>query len=233
MNFPRLLVALTAPMLLVACVLIPGAFESEMTLDRDGDFTFTYVGEIHVGPDDAARDMAPPDAGGGRPEHLDAEMNRGFADFMRQMMGGLDPRDEEQVRAFAERLEAREGWNSVEYRGDGVFDVDYEVQGNLTHDFAFPIVPDFLLNFPMVAAVPRDDGTALVKVPALMRPPGDDSEGDRPGHGSFVLRTDAPIVSNNAANEARGQDGRTILRWDSDREREEAPQAIIQLELGA
>ncbi|MFN2258327.1 MAG: hypothetical protein ABR601_00650 [Parasphingopyxis sp.] len=229
MTLPRILAVLFAPLFLAGCLLLPGAFESAMTLDRNGDFTFTYVGEIRVGPDDDAGGLTPPGEASEDPDDFGASMNRGFEDFMREMMGGLDPRDDEQVRAFAARLEQREGWNRVDYRGEGVFDVDYAISGNLTHDFVFPVVPDFLLNFPMVAAVPRDDGTVMVKVPALMPPPGDESDEGRPGPGTFVLRTDAVIVSSNAAAEALGEDGRRVLRWESGEAQETAPEAVIRL----
>jgi hypothetical protein len=37
-----------ASLALSSCVLSPGAFESTLDLRRDGHFTFTYDGEIHL-----------------------------------------------------------------------------------------------------------------------------------------------------------------------------------------
>lgn len=44
---PRLLLALTAPLLLAGCFLSPGKFTSELELLRDGTFAYRYDGEIH------------------------------------------------------------------------------------------------------------------------------------------------------------------------------------------
>src|SRR3546814_10230461 len=43
---PRLLLALIAPFVLTGCLLSPGKFTSELTLEQDGSFAFTYNGEI-------------------------------------------------------------------------------------------------------------------------------------------------------------------------------------------
>ena len=60
-----------------------------------------------------------------------------------------------------------EGWQSAIYRGDGVFDVDYHVEGKATQDFLFPALPDNNLIIPFIAIRRRADGSVLVTAPAL------------------------------------------------------------------
>src|SRR6478672_9894208 len=51
----KFLSVVTAPLLLAGCFLTPGAFDSSLDLRRNGDFTFTYKGEIVFAiPDDMA-----------------------------------------------------------------------------------------------------------------------------------------------------------------------------------
>lgn len=230
MKFLRSLALLLAPLLLTGCLLIPGAFEAEMTIDRQGAFTFAYSGEIRVEPGDEGDGAkpAPPDEDGSANGDFNAAMNQGFEEMAQQLMGGLNLRDEESVRAFAEALERREGWERVAYRGAGVFDVEYAVSGTLTHDFAFPVMPEMMLNFPMFTAVRRDDGTIAIKALAMMQPPDGQqgSDEDRP-QGTFTLRTDAEIVESSVA--ASQDAGRSLLRWDTEAGLAETPSAVIRL----
>jgi hypothetical protein len=46
MKFFRLMIVLFLPMLLAGCLFIPGKFESNMDLRRNGNFTFAYKGEL-------------------------------------------------------------------------------------------------------------------------------------------------------------------------------------------
>ena len=57
-------------------------------------------------------------------------------------MFGLAGLDDESSRAFAAKLSKYAGYRSVTYRGKGLFDVDYHLEGRLTQDFVFPIMPD-------------------------------------------------------------------------------------------
>ena len=59
------------------------------------------------------------------------------------------------------------GWRSVTYRGKGVFDVDYHLEGSATQDFLFPALPDNDLIIPFIAIRRRADGSVLVTAPAM------------------------------------------------------------------
>ncbi|QLC26550.1 hypothetical protein HFP57_16915 [Parasphingopyxis algicola] len=239
MVFARLFL-LVAPLFLTGCLLAPGAFDARMTVDPSGAFTFSYQGEAIIVPtDDDDEDES---AGKERDEAGQDDFGRSMDSAMRELnqtlMGGIDPRDEDSLRAFAARLEERRGWNSVEYQGEGVFMVDYAVSGRLDRDFLFPVLPDFLLLLPMFVASPLDDGTVRIEVPALMGPPGDnDDEGPTPesrGGGRFTLVTGADIVSENSATGASVMDsGETELSWTSAEEREERPAAVLLLDRGS
>src|SRR4029079_14341676 len=64
------------------------------------------------------------------------------------------------------------GWRSVRYRGKGVFDVDYHLEGRATQDFLFPALPDNDLIIPFIAIRRRADASVLVTAPALHRGAG-------------------------------------------------------------
>ncbi|WP_299323168.1 hypothetical protein [Parasphingopyxis sp.] len=241
MTFIRTALAPCLALLLTGCLLVPGQFEAELMITPDGEFAFVYDGEIRVGPDDE-QDRSGSGAGdtdvNGEDDGMGAAIDAGMEEAAQIFMGGLNPRDEDSVRAFAEQLQARRGWDRVDYLGAGLFDVDYSVSGRLDRDFFFPVVQDFLLNFPMVAAVPLDDGSVRVTVPALMPPPSQPSSGDATreeeegplGSGTFTLRTTAEIVSTNGAVSSGELPGETVIRWSSDDPPEERPEAIIRLE---
>ena len=56
-----------ASLLLTSCILMPGKFNSELTLRADGTFAFTYTGEIHlVALSKIAADAAKAEQGAGR-----------------------------------------------------------------------------------------------------------------------------------------------------------------------
>ncbi|MEM8694835.1 MAG: hypothetical protein AAGE05_02290 [Pseudomonadota bacterium] len=233
MMFARLFAVLITPLFLTGCLLAPGAFEARMTIDHTGAFTFAYQGEAIIVPPDESGDEEAEKADEDGADSFDRSMDSAIREASRRLMGGVDTADEESLRAFAARLEDRQGWNSVEYRGDGVFMVDYSITGQLDRDFVFPVLPDFMLLLPMVIASPLDDGAIRVEIPALMKQ-RDDEEGPTPesrGGGQFTLVTDAAIVSENSETGAtQTADGRTELRWSSAEDREGRPEAVIRLD---
>lgn len=192
----RLLGALLAPLLLTGCLLTPGHFVSDLAIERDGRFSFTYRGEIvlftqagYFGAmtegEGIATETEPycfkAETGQRRP-CTDAEVaeqrrqseavasSGGQSDEfaqMREMMGGLDPGDPATMDAFAARLAREEGWRSVVHRGEGVFEVDYAVTGTLDRGFVFPLYPEFDFAIPMVTITRRNDGTVMVRAPAF------------------------------------------------------------------
>ena len=227
----RTILAPFCALLLTGCLLLPGAFEAEMRVNANGAFDFAYRGQILIGNDDNRN----PDVQPGKsddteqPDFMAAE----FEDAIAAFTGGLNFNDEATIVAFAEELEARRGWNSVAYRGEGMFDVDYASSGRLDQDFLFPVVPDFILNFPIVAAVPRDDGTVRIVISALMPEPDDDNQVETErletiGEGTFTLITTAPIVSTNGTVSEGDNPGEMVIRWSSDVPSNDRPEAVIR-----
>lgn len=47
-NYAKIGLAIIAPFALSGCLLLPGEFTSEMTIQRSGDFTFSYNGQIQL-----------------------------------------------------------------------------------------------------------------------------------------------------------------------------------------
>jgi hypothetical protein len=142
---------------------------------------------------------------------------------MRAAMGGMDPSDPKTMDEFARRLEGHEGWKKVVHKGDGVFDVDYEMTGRLGHDYVFPIFPGIDVIIPFVQAARLDGGKVRVTAPAFvqgkepslagMSGMGGQAPARRP-EGRFTVTTDAEILANNTNDgPAAGAGGMRVLTW--------------------
>ena len=235
-----ILFAVLATALLSACFLAPGRFVSALDIRKDGQFTFSYTGEIHMLAlsklaEDAAeefkQDPCIDDESGeerdctrseiaeqkklweaGRQER--AEQRKRDAEQMRVLLGGIDPSDPKAADQLVERLRRQEGWKRVDYKGNGLFDVDFSVTGKLTHDFAFPTIERFPMANPFVQLSLRRDGAVRLDAPAFAANPadpmrmmmlgnaagldGDDSKPNLPEtSGTFTLTTDGAILANN------------------------------------
>jgi hypothetical protein len=222
--FKRVFLA-AAPLLLAGCLWGPGKFASDLTLRKDGSFVLDYRGEIVLETADAiskrawqdsnahcmdgsgkerpctAKELADQKDSWSRKQKDDAEAAKAF---------GLPGLDDESNRAFAAKLTKYAGWRSVAYRGQGVFDVDYHVEGRLTQDFVFPLMPDSNVVIPFVALRRRADGAVLVTAPALIggmnmfgplaQQMGGEGKGSPPSRaeGRFTVHTDGEIMTNNS-----------------------------------
>jgi len=141
---------------------------------------------------------------------------------------GLPGSDDASSRRFAANLTKYQGWRSVAYKGKGVFDVDYHVEGKLTQDYVFPLMPDTDLMIPFITLRRRADGSVMVTAPALTGGSGpfsarakmmglpDKGEGGpvSRAEGRFTITTDGEILTNNS------EDGPTVatvgrqVHWD-------------------
>lgn len=182
-------------LLLTGCFITPGKFTSELVLmDRDS-FTFTYEGEIFfLAMSDLAAMGAAADEFEAvscfdeetfeERECTEAELaeqreqweasaasraaeNAEQAEQMRMMMGGIDPSDPEASAELVALLLRQKGWERVEDKGDGVFDITYRVSGTLSHDFMFPVIEGFPTTNPFVQIVLRDDNVVRVNAPGF------------------------------------------------------------------
>lgn len=175
-------------------------------------------------------------AAGAFDQSMDQAMS-GIAEQQREMtrilLGGVDPSDEASMRAFAERLSGQNGWRSVVYRGDGVFDVDFMITGRLDRDFVFPVAADIALILPMVTATPRADGTVAIHAPAFVGGTNDAAaaaeeqspEAPRPD-GSFTIRTEGEVVETNAPDRQGG-----VLRWTISDGQQASPRPMATIRL--
>jgi hypothetical protein len=141
---------------------------------------------------------------------------------------------EEEKKALAEALSKEAGYRKVEYRGNDVFFVDYQISGRLDHAFLFPFNSDAEVIFPFVVAELRANGNVRIKAPAFaksgsrMDMSGMDSKNDRI-KGTFTITTDAELVSqNNEDGATTGPDGRKSIVWKIDPTTADAPTATIK-----
>ena len=156
---------------------------------------------------------------------------------------GLPGFDDESNRAFAAKLMKYEGWRSVSYRGNGVFDVDYHLEGRATQDFLFPALPDNDFIIPFIAIRRRSDGSVLVTAPALTG--GSGPLGARGGaaaasatkgaplsraEGRLTIITDGEILTNNSENGPSPHPGGRQVRWDIGPGSNKIPETLIRLQ---
>jgi len=154
---------------------------------------------------------------------------------------GLPGIDDESNRTFAARLMKYQGWRSVKYRGNGVFDVDYHFEGRATQDVFFPMLPDNDLLIPFVAIRRRADGSVLVTAPAFTG--GSGPLAARAGttaasrmkegplsraEGRFTVITDGEILTNNSEDGAAPHPLGRQLHWDVGAASNKIPETLIR-----
>ncbi len=155
---------------------------------------------------------------------------------------GLPGLDDASNRAFAAKLMKYAGWRSVTYRGKGVFDVDYHLEGRATQDFLFPALPDNDLIIPFIAIRRRSDGSILITAPALTGGAGPlaaragsaagSKMGDGPqsrAEGRFTVVTDGEILTNNSEDGAAPHALGRQLHWDVGPGSNKIPETLIRL----
>ena len=166
---------------------------------------------------------------------------------MRGFFGGLDPKDPKTVAEFTRRLMTYQGWKKVVHKGEGVFDVQYEVSGRMDRDFLFPVFPEIEAVIPFVQANRRADGTVRIVAPGfsqheqLMSPgmlgaaAAMQTKAASPftivkPEGVFTLTTDGEILTNNTDNGPEGAAGGSrVLKWSVGPLDKKKPEALIRL----
>lgn len=259
---------------LAGCLLTPGRFTSALDIRKDGRFDFTYTGEIHMLALSKLADMSAADNGTFTPstcygeddgsEHectpaeikkqkddwtaereRSARKKREEAESMKAMLGGIDPTSPQAGQEFAARLRRQTGWKKVDYKGDGLFDVDFALSGRLDHDFTFPTIERFPLAMSFLQIVRRNDGTVRVDAPgfgpaqsgepfrSMMGAVGSKDAGGIPGapviDGKFTIRTDGAILANNTDEGPQAETAGQRLDWIVNLRSQSAPTALIKL----
>jgi hypothetical protein len=156
---------------------------------------------------------------------------------------GLPGADDASNRRFAANLMKYQGWRSVSYKGKGVFDVDYHVEGRLTQDYAFPLMPDTDLIIPFITLRRRTDGSVMVSAPALTGGRGPfgaranmlglpDKGNDGPvsrAEGRFTIITDGDILTNNSEDGPTAAPGGRQVYWDVGAGSSKIPEMLVKL----
>lgn len=271
-------------LLLTGCLITPGKFTSELVLTEDDRFTFTYEGEIFfLGLSDLAAAEAGAEVFEPEPCYVDAtyeerectanelegqraawdagaearaEEAAREAQQMAAMMGGIDPTDPEAAAELVALLERQEGWERVEDKGDGVFDVRYSVTGELSHDFIFPVLEGFPTTNPFVQIILREGDVVRVNAPGFaaqneaspfgamlggmggmqaMANMGSDAGGNEempnipPIEGTFTIVTNGTIRANNTDEGSMPSERGEVLSWNIASRTSAAPTALIDM----
>ncbi len=157
-------------------------------------------------------------------------------------MLGLPGADDESNRRFAANLMKYQGWRSVSYKGKGVFDVDYHVEGRVNQDYAFPVMPDADFIIPFITIRRRNDGAVLVTAPALTGGTGPfgarakmmglpDAKDGPPSRaeGTFTITTDGEILTNNSEDGPAAAPGGRAVHWDVGPGSDRVPEMLVRL----
>ena len=275
----RLLFVLAAPLLLSSCILVPGKFASELAVMSDGSFAYSYDGEIQTLALSKLASLAAEQEQAFTPECYDEDFNEAEcsaeetaqqradweagaesrraeaaknAEMMKALLGGIDPSSPEAAQEFAALLARHKGWDKVEYRGDGLFDVSVRIAGRLDHGFVFPLVEKMPNLTPFVTAIPRDDNRLRIDAPGFAKQSNDNpmmgsmtgmsnfaaaaamSDEEEAGstpfvelNGTFRIVTDGRILANNTdegpSTHPRGQ----ALEWKISPRTAQPPTALI------
>lgn len=236
---------LLAPVLLVGCAFTPGKFTSTLTILADRSFTFTYQGEVIAV--DIAGEMAKGMGDAFKDDGEDEEATEPTATFQRSMwQKNQRPKDdtdgdtaedkaekEAKFRAIGAALTKEAGYRSVTYKGDGVFLVDYQISGTLSHALLWPYNLDAEVIFPFIAVELRGADVVRVKAPGFgenkSSGKGMPDTGENRLDGVFTLVTDAEIVSQNNEDGARVEGNRRTISWKATPLSKDAPMAVLRL----
>ncbi len=247
-----------------------------MHVRDDGRFAFTYDGEIVMAGLEDLNEMAEQaDSDAAEKPCVDDETmevrdctseeiarrneeQAGEREMLRSILGGMNPSDPEAAAALADSLERQAGWNSVEYRDDGVFEVSFSIESRLGHDFDFPTIEGLPFPSSFVQARLRDGQRVRIEAPGFAAPGGgnpfaammmgmagafgrgketEDTDGVeatqkpplRPIEGTFRLTTNATILANNTDEGPQDSARGQMLVWDISPGTAVAPMALLQL----
>ena len=180
-----------------------------------------------------------------------AEKKKKDAEMMKVMLGGIDPSSPQAAEEFADRLRKQAGWNSVAYKGDGVFQVDFQIRGRIDHDFVFPTIERFPVANAFVVVNRRADGAVRVDAPGFapasngggmgnfsqLMAMGAAMEAKKEGtpvpeqalEGTLTITTDGQILANNTEDGPLAVPGGQKLEWKINPRTGAAPTALIKL----
>lgn len=242
--------ALIAPLVLVGCAFSPGKFISSLTVLTDRSFTFSYQGEVIAvdlasemakGMGDAFKDDDDKDKKDTSTTALlqpAAWQDKDAAGNTTEPAEEGDSAEDEakkeaKFKAIGEALTKEAGYRSVTYKGKGVFLIDYQISGKLTHNFLWPYNLDAEVIFPFVVVEMRGKDQVRVKAPAFGD--NDSMSKGKPDNskakldGTFTLITDGELVSQNNEDGATSTGGRKTVTWKATPLSKDAPMAVVKV----
>jgi hypothetical protein len=168
----------------------------------------------------------------------DASLRQDSADFSEE--GDDKAEKDRKNRAIADALRKEAGYRSVEYKGDGLFVIDYAITARLDHAFVYPYNVDAEIVFPFIVIELRGNDRIRIKAPAF----GESSQ--EPGgmgamaggsaskaaerlDGTFTLTTDADVISQNNEDGATEANGRRSIQWRATPLSKDAPMAVLKV----
>lgn len=174
------------------------------------------------------------------------QRQRQEVESMKAMFGGIDPTDPRAAEELATRLRRQAGWRRVVHRGEGLFDIEFVIEGRLDHDFSFPTIERFPSANPFVQVVRRADGTVRIDAPGFAPAAAGEpyrgwmqaaavSEGNQRAprlpdmDGTFVITTDADVLANNTDLGPQKLSNGQRLDWKVTIRSLAAPTALLRL----
>lgn len=183
-----------------------------------------------------------------------ADKDKREGEMMGALLGGIDPTSHKAAEEFADRLRKQAGWKSVIYKGDGLYQVDFAINGRIDHDFTFPTIERFAMANAFVVLIRRADGTIRMDAPgfgagntsggmssfaqlaaigAAMgegKKDGADPVPKRPTlDGTLILTTDGAILANNTDDGPASSTNGQRLEWKISPRTAAAPTALVRL----
>lgn len=169
------------------------------------------------------------------------------AESMKAMFGGIDPADPRAAEDLAVRLRRQAGWRKVVHRGDGLFDVEFAIEGRLDHDFSFPTIERFPAANPFIQVMLRADRTVRIDAPAFAPAAAGEpyrgwmqaaALGDGRQRapqlpemdGMFTVTSDAAVLANNTDTGPQAEPAGQRLDWRVNARSAAAPMALLRLE---
>lgn len=191
-------------------------------------------------------------------QEWEAEQERQKADNARSvemyktMVGDYDLSDPAAGEEIASTLRRQAGWNSVEYKGNGLFVVDFSINTQISHDFTFPTIERMRMANAFVTANLRSGNVVKIDAPgfspqamganpmmgalslaAMSRNDGEgDEEPETPApelSGTLTVTTDGEILTNNTDEGPVLVSNGQQLNWTINRRSTAAPTALIRI----
>ena len=217
---------------------------------ENGDYGLDYEGPPPISPY-VERDCTKNEIAEQR-EQYDAQQasRKKEQEQMRAALGGIDPTDPATIDEFAERLEKQAGWQSVEHLGNALFKVSYRTSGQLPDNFGFPLISDVPTGQPFITVARWKNGNVRIDAPLFIPAKTDNSMTENTflasglangfrglperggmelpqAKGSFTIRTDGEVLTNNTDDGPKSEGGMKVLSWNVGTPNRGAPQALI------